>query len=200
VGFHGVYLVALQTAKLGSACAVGHCHQEFIALRAAVVIHGSSPAWRKSRRENIIWVSEFNRKSTGSIGLATIGARSVDATSLHSKPSHPPRSGRFCDRAGTICIVGVHSCSAFCAGSSVSSPVNPETDTPSSLTAFFIGKSALNNSIATFANLSRCTTEPATVSGTSCTSVDDYHMGLPRVGLDNINQPDDRRLKPARLP
>jgi hypothetical protein len=29
--------------------------------------------------------------------------------------------------------------------------VNPETDTPSSLTAFFIGKSALNNSLVTFA-------------------------------------------------
>jgi hypothetical protein len=25
-------------------------------------------------------------------------------------------------------------------------------------------------------------------------------MSLPRVELDNINQPDDRRLKPARLP
>jgi hypothetical protein len=36
------------------------------------------------------------------------------------------------------------------------------------------------------------------LSGTSCTSVDDNHMTLPRVELDNINQPDDRRLKPAR--
>jgi hypothetical protein len=38
------------------------------------------------------------------------------------------------------------------------------------------------------------------LSGTSCTTVDNYHMSLPRVELDNINQPDDRRLKPARLP
>jgi hypothetical protein len=67
VGFHGIYLVALQTAKLGSACAVGHGHQDFVALLAAVVIHGFLPAWRKSRRENIIWVSDFNRKSTGII-------------------------------------------------------------------------------------------------------------------------------------
>jgi hypothetical protein len=45
----------------------------------------------------------------------------------------------------------------------------------------------------------RCEIDP--LSGTtSCTSVDDYHMSLPRVELDNINQPDDRRLKPARLP
>jgi len=43
---------------------------------------------------------------------------------------------------------------------------------------------------------SRCEIDP--FSGTSCTSVDDYH--LPRVELDNINQPDARRLKPARLP
>jgi hypothetical protein len=47
VCFHGVYLVALQTAKLGSACAVGHRHQEFIALRAAVVIHGFLPGLEK---------------------------------------------------------------------------------------------------------------------------------------------------------
>jgi hypothetical protein len=45
---------------------------------------------------------------------------------------------------------------------------------------------------------SRCEIDP--FSGTSCTSVDDYHMSLPRVELDNINQPDARRLKPARLP
>jgi hypothetical protein len=44
----------------------------------------------------------------------------------------------------------------------------------------------------------RCEIDP--LSGTSCTSVDDNHMSLPRVELDNINQPDDRRLKPARLP
>jgi hypothetical protein len=53
----------------------------------------------------------------------------------------------------------------------------------------------------------RCEIDP--LSGTSCTSVDDYHMSLPRVELDNINprveldninQPDDRRLKPARPP
>jgi hypothetical protein len=44
----------------------------------------------------------------------------------------------------------------------------------------------------------RCEIDP--LSGTPCTSVDDYHMSLPRVELDNINQPDDRRLKPARLP
>jgi hypothetical protein len=44
----------------------------------------------------------------------------------------------------------------------------------------------------------RCEIDP--LSGTSCTSVDDYRMSLPRVELDNINQPDDRRLKPARLP
>jgi len=43
----------------------------------------------------------------------------------------------------------------------------------------------------------RCEIDP--LSGTSCTSVDDNHMSLPRVELDNINQPDDRRLKPARL-
>jgi hypothetical protein len=43
-----------------------------------------------------------------------------------------------------------------------------------------------------------CEIDP--LSGKSCTSVDDYHMSLPRVELDNINQPDDRRLKPARLP
>ena len=30
------------------------------------------------------------------------------------------------------------------------------------------------------------------LSGTSCTSVDDYPMSLPRVELDNINEPDDR--------
>jgi hypothetical protein len=41
-----------------------------------------------------------------------------------------------------------HSSRGICVGSSVSSPTNPETDTPSSLTAFFIGKSALNNSAA----------------------------------------------------
>ena len=34
----------------------------------------------------------------------------------------------------------------------------------------------------------RCEIDP--LSGTSCTSVDDYHMSLPRVELDNINQPD----------
>ena len=44
----------------------------------------------------------------------------------------------------------------------------------------------------------RCEIDP--LSGTSCTSVDDNHVSLPRVELDNINQPDDRRLKPARLP
>jgi hypothetical protein len=44
----------------------------------------------------------------------------------------------------------------------------------------------------------RCEIDP--LSGTSCTSVDDNHMSLPGVELDNINQPDDRRLKPARLP
>ena len=37
-------------------------------------------------------------------------------------------------------------------------------------------------------------------SGTRCTSVDDYHMSLPQVELGNINESDDRRLKPARLP
>jgi hypothetical protein len=31
----------------------------------------------------------------------------------------------------------------------------------------------------------RCEIDP--LSGTSCTSVDDYHMSLPRVELDNIN-------------
>jgi hypothetical protein len=36
----------------------------------------------------------------------------------------------------------------------------------------------------------RCEIDP--LSGTSCTSVDDYHMSLPRVELDNVNQPDDR--------
>jgi hypothetical protein len=29
---------------------------------------------------------------------------------------------------------------------------------------------------------------------------DDYHLSLPRVELDKLNQPDVRRLKPARLP
>ncbi|WP_167381133.1 hypothetical protein [Bradyrhizobium arachidis] len=37
------------------------------------------------------------------------------------------------------------------------------------------------------------------LSGTSCTSVDNYHMSLPRVELDNINQPDDRRPKPVGI-
>ena len=31
----------------------------------------------------------------------------------------------------------------------------------------------------------RCEIDP--LSGTSCTSVDDYHMSLPQVDLDNIN-------------
>ena len=44
----------------------------------------------------------------------------------------------------------------------------------------------------------RCEIDP--LSGTSCTSVRRYHMSLPRVELDNLNQPDDRRFKPARLP
>jgi hypothetical protein len=56
-----------------------------------------------------------------------------------------------------------YSSSAICAGPSVPSSTNPETDTPSSLTAFFIGKSALNNSAVTFAKSLRCPTEPATV-------------------------------------
>jgi hypothetical protein len=56
-----------------------------------------------------------------------------------------------------------HSSRAICAGSSVSSPTNPETDTPSSLTAFFIEKSALNNSDVTFAKSLRRSTEPAIV-------------------------------------
>jgi hypothetical protein len=64
-------------------------------------------------------------------------------------PSRPPRSGGFlCDRVGTIRNVGVYSSRAICAGSS---STNPETDTPSSLTAFLIGKTAFNNSAVTFA-------------------------------------------------
>jgi hypothetical protein len=43
-------------------------------------------------------------------------------------------------------------------------------------------------------------TRNRSASGTRCTSVDDYHMSLPQVALGNINLPDDRRLKPARLP
>ncbi len=37
----------------------------------------------------------------------------------------------------------------------------------------------------------RCEIDP--LSGTSCTSVANYHMSSPRVELDNINQADDRR-------
>jgi hypothetical protein len=73
MGFHGIYLVALQAAKLGPACAVGHCHQEFIALRAAMVVHGFLPGWRKSRGENITGISNFNRKARVIVGF--IGGR-----------------------------------------------------------------------------------------------------------------------------
>jgi hypothetical protein len=44
----------------------------------------------------------------------------------------------------------------------------------------------------------RCEIDP--LSGMSCTSVDDHHMSLPRIELDNINQPDDRRTKPCAPP
>ena len=41
-----------------------------------------------------------------------------------------------------------HSPSAICAGSSVSSPRNPETDTPSSLTAFYQGDATYTESVS----------------------------------------------------
>jgi hypothetical protein len=40
LSFHGVDLIALQTPKLGSACPIGHCHSELVALWAAVFLHG----------------------------------------------------------------------------------------------------------------------------------------------------------------
>jgi len=44
----------------------------------------------------------------------------------------------------------------------------------------------------------RCEIDP--LSGTSCTSVDDDHMSLPLVELDNINQPDDRETQACAPP
>jgi hypothetical protein len=63
VGFHGVDLVALETAKLSSASAVGHCHQQLVALRAAMVVHGFLPARRSHGRKNITDTSSFKRKA-----------------------------------------------------------------------------------------------------------------------------------------
>ena len=67
------------------------------------------------------------------------------------------------------CGSGLESCEidhrsrAICTGASVSSSTNPETDTPSSLTAFFIGKSVLSNSAVTFAKSLQLPMMPATV-------------------------------------
>jgi hypothetical protein len=95
--FHGVYVVALETAKLGSACAIRHRHQEFIAPRAAVVVHGYLPAWRRLGRKNITDDQKFNRKPL-LIEAPPVWIEGLSRDKASSPPSaHHPRQRR---RAG----------------------------------------------------------------------------------------------------